>query len=365
VPILRHLLRRPAHRPAARRRGRPHRQGRVRPHRADRRRPQRREARRPARPDGVDEPLRLDRACAEGFAVTAATPVTPVAAWSTRARRIYGVQFHPEVVHTPHGQEVLERFLYDVAGCRPTWTMTNVIDTRSSSSAQVGDERVICGLSAASTRRWPRPWCTRPSATSSPACSSTPACCARARPSRWSRPSVAPGHRAHPRATRPTASSTLAGVTDPEEKRKAIGELFIRVFEERPAGGIEDASSSCRARSTPTSSSPARPRGQDQEPPQRGRPARGHAVRAGRAAAALFKDEVRAVGESSACPRDRVAPAVPRPGPGRAHHRRGHARAVDILQRPTRSCARSSAPPGSSARSGRPGRAAPTSAPSG
>ncbi|MGZ4640160.1 MAG: glutamine-hydrolyzing GMP synthase, partial [Actinomycetes bacterium] len=75
-----------------------------------------------------------------GFAVTASTEGTPVAAFEDLARGLAGVQFHPEVMHTAHGQKVLEHFLYDVAGCRPTWTMTNVIDEQVALiREQVGD----------------------------------------------------------------------------------------------------------------------------------------------------------------------------------------------------------------------------------
>ncbi|HVF73494.1 MAG TPA: glutamine-hydrolyzing GMP synthase [Acidimicrobiales bacterium] len=87
-------------------------------------------------------------AAPEGFRVTASTPEAPVAALEDPVRRIYGVQFHPEVGHTARGQEVLKHFLYDVAGCRPTWTMTSVIEQSVAAiRAQVGDEKVICGLS--------------------------------------------------------------------------------------------------------------------------------------------------------------------------------------------------------------------------
>ena len=83
-----------------------------------------------------------------GFASTASTAEVPVAALENADRRIYGVQFHPEVAHTDRGQEVLEHFLFDVAGCRPTWTMASIIDTSVEQvRAQVGRERVICGLS--------------------------------------------------------------------------------------------------------------------------------------------------------------------------------------------------------------------------
>jgi GMP synthase (glutamine-hydrolysing) len=87
-------------------------------------------------------------AAPEGFRVTASTPEAPVAALEDPARRIYGVQFHPEVAHTARGQEVLKHFLYEVAGCRPTWTMTSIIEQSVEAiRAQVGGEKVICGLS--------------------------------------------------------------------------------------------------------------------------------------------------------------------------------------------------------------------------
>ena len=68
-----------------------------------------------------------------GFTVTARTDSAPVAAMEDPARRLYGVQFHPEVLHTEHGMAVLERFLYEGAGCRPSWTMTWRPSTKSAS----------------------------------------------------------------------------------------------------------------------------------------------------------------------------------------------------------------------------------------
>jgi GMP synthase (glutamine-hydrolysing) len=83
-----------------------------------------------------------------GFVVTARTDGTPVATLEDRERAIYGVQFHPEVVHTERGMELLKTFLYDVAGCRPTWTNVSIIEHAVDEiRAQVGTERVICGLS--------------------------------------------------------------------------------------------------------------------------------------------------------------------------------------------------------------------------
>jgi GMP synthase (glutamine-hydrolysing) len=83
-----------------------------------------------------------------GFAVTAATVSTPVAAFEDAGRRLYAVQFHPEVAHTEWGMDVLRRFLFAGAGCRPNWTMVNITEEAVAAvRAQVGSGRVICGLS--------------------------------------------------------------------------------------------------------------------------------------------------------------------------------------------------------------------------
>ena len=83
-----------------------------------------------------------------GATVVATSEHTPVAAFEDSARKLYGVQFHPEVVHTPHGQDVLKNFLYQVAGATPTWTPAAVIEEQIERiRAQVGSERVLCALS--------------------------------------------------------------------------------------------------------------------------------------------------------------------------------------------------------------------------
>src|SRR5438132_3304257 len=83
-----------------------------------------------------------------GAEVTAASPATPVAAFEAPERGLYGVQFHPEVVHTPHGQDVLKNFLYEVAEAPPAWTPAAVIEEQVARiRAQVGRERVLCALS--------------------------------------------------------------------------------------------------------------------------------------------------------------------------------------------------------------------------
>ncbi|MBF4509621.1 MAG: glutamine-hydrolyzing GMP synthase [Aeromicrobium sp.] len=83
-----------------------------------------------------------------GFTVTARTQTTTVAAMEDPSRQLYATQFHPEVAHTEHGQQVIRTFLHDIAGIPPVWTMVNIIDeTVERVREQVGDARVICALS--------------------------------------------------------------------------------------------------------------------------------------------------------------------------------------------------------------------------
>jgi GMP synthase (glutamine-hydrolysing) len=168
-----------------------------------------------------------------GFTVTATTAATPVAAAEHEARRLYGVQFHPEVLHTAHGLEILRRFL-TAAGCRPTWTMRGVIEEQTERiAAQVGDGRAICGLSGGVD-----------SAVAA-------ALVQRAIGSRLSCVFVDHGLLRTGEAEQVEQDfvaatgvdltvvdaaaeflKALAGVTDPEEKRKIIGREFIRAFEQ-------------------------------------------------------------------------------------------------------------------------------------
>jgi GMP synthase (glutamine-hydrolysing) len=177
-----------------------------------------------------------------GFTVCASTPDAPVAVLEHPGRGIYGVQFHPEVVHSPHGSEVLHRFLFDAAGCEPNWTMSSVIDTQVAAvRAQVGDGRAICGLSggvdsavaAALVHKaiGHRLTCVFVDTGLMRAGEAEQVVDTFQRHQRMELIHVRAGDRFFER---------LAGVVDPEAKRKAIGELFIRVFEDA-AGGVEDA----------------------------------------------------------------------------------------------------------------------------
>jgi GMP synthase (glutamine-hydrolysing) len=83
-----------------------------------------------------------------GFTALASSTASPVAAFESEERGIYGIQFHPEVVHTPYGNEVLERFLGDICGCERIWSAESIVDDQIARiRAQVGGGRVICGLS--------------------------------------------------------------------------------------------------------------------------------------------------------------------------------------------------------------------------
>jgi GMP synthase (glutamine-hydrolysing) len=170
----------------------------------------------------------------EGFVAVATTPGSKVAAMEDRARGLYGVQFHPEVGHTPRGNEILRRFLYDVCGAAPTWTSHSIIESQVEAiRAQVGDERVICGLSGGVDSAVA-------AALVHEAIGDRLTCVfvdhglLRAGEAEQ----VEETFRSHFEVDLIHVKAEdrfldgLAGVIDPEEKRKVIGETFIRVFEE-------------------------------------------------------------------------------------------------------------------------------------
>src|SRR5690606_30409136 len=83
-----------------------------------------------------------------GFRTLAATSDLPVAAFRAEGAPVFGVQFHPEVAHTPRGDEIISNFAFDICGCEPTWTPGSFIDESIDRiRAQVGEGQVICGLS--------------------------------------------------------------------------------------------------------------------------------------------------------------------------------------------------------------------------
>jgi GMP synthase (glutamine-hydrolysing) len=255
-----------------------------------------------------------------GFAALASSTVSPVAAFESVEAGIYGIQFHPEVVHTPYGNQVLTNFLEDVCGCERTWSPRSVIDEQIDAiRAQVGDGRAICGLSGGVD-------------------SSVAALLVhRAIGDRLTCVFVDHGFMRKDEGAQVIAAfrdhfhvpliavgasdrflARLQGVTEPEEKRKRIGAEFIRVFEEEAhklddvrylvqgtlySDVIESGGSTGAATIKSHHNVGGLPDDLDFELVE---PLR-----------ALFKDEVRAVGEELGLPK-RLVWRQPFPGPGLA-----------------------------------------------
>ena len=177
----------------------------------------------------------------DGFTATASTDDAPVAVLEDDARKLYGVQFHPEVVHSPYGMGVLRRFLHERAGLAGDWTMSSIIDEQVARiSDQVGAGRAICALSGGVDS------------------SVAAALVHRAIGHQLTCVYVDTGLMRKGESEQVTETfrrsmgielihvdagdrflARLAGVTDPEVKRKLIGEEFIRVFEEQTGGLVE------------------------------------------------------------------------------------------------------------------------------
>ena len=182
-------------------------------------------------------------AAPKGFDTLAASAGASVAAFEDTGRRLAGVQWHPEVLHTEHGQEVLSHFLLEIAGCRPTWTMVNIVDESVEAIRRVvGDKRVLCGLSGGVD-----------SAVAA-------ALVQRAVGDQLTCVFVDHGLLRQGEAEQVEADyvaatgvslkvveaserflDALADVRDPEEKRKIIGREFIRVFEAAEREVVADA----------------------------------------------------------------------------------------------------------------------------
>ena len=177
-----------------------------------------------------------------GFRVTASTTASPVAAMEDPERCLCGMQFHPEVAHTPRGQDILKRYLFDVCEARPTWTRVSITEQAISAvRSQVGGEKVICGLSggvdsavaAALVHKAVGDQLT---------CVFVDHGLLRAGEAKQVEATFSQVFRmnlVHVKAE-DRFLEQLKGVTDPESKRKIIGETFIRVFEE-VAADLADA----------------------------------------------------------------------------------------------------------------------------
>ena len=182
----------------------------------------------------------------DGFAVTARTADTPVAAFEDLDRRLAGVQFHPEVMHSDHGQAVLEHFLYEVAGCTPSWTTANVIDEQVAAiQAQVGDKRAICGLSGGVDSAVAAALVQRAIGSQLTCVFVDHGLLRQGEAEQVERDFVAAtGAALKVVDARQRFLDALAGVADPEDKRKIIGREFIRVFEQAAREVVADADAS-------------------------------------------------------------------------------------------------------------------------
>lgn len=171
------------------------------------------------------------------FLKTASTGSSPVAAMENKQEKLYGVQFHPEVVHTPCGMDILKKFLYGVCGCKPTWTMVSIIEEEVwKVKEQVGEGKVICGLSGGVD-----------SATAAlivhRAVGNNLTCVFvdHGLLRKGEAKQVVETFKEHFKINLLNIDAAdrflkkLEGVTDPEKKRIIIGEEFIRVFEDEAA----------------------------------------------------------------------------------------------------------------------------------
>jgi GMP synthase (glutamine-hydrolysing) len=177
-----------------------------------------------------------------GFAVVGRTDGAPVAAFENPARKLYGVQFHPEVLHSEHGQDVLERFLID-AGMHRNWTMAGVVEEQVERiRAQVGGKRVLCALSGGVDSAVAAALVQRAVGDQLTCVYVDTGLMRAGETEQVSRDYVeATGIRLMVVDARARFLSALAGVSDPESKRKIIGREFIRVFEEAARSVAADA----------------------------------------------------------------------------------------------------------------------------
>ncbi len=255
----------------------------------------------------------------EGFGVSAHTGGSPVAAMENPEKKFYGVQFHPEVMHTVYGMDILKNFLYDACECVPNWTMVSIIeDAVAKIRQQVGDNKVICGLSGGVDSSVAA-ILVHKAVGDNLTCIFVDHGLLR----KGEAEKVEEAFRRHFRINlihvkaQDRFLEKLAGVTDPERKRKIIGEEFIRVFEEE-AAKFHDAKFLVQGTLYPdVIESGTRNAARIKTHHNVGGLPEDMVLELVEPLRALFKDEVRAVGEELGLP-DEIVWRHPFPGPGLA-----------------------------------------------
>jgi GMP synthase (glutamine-hydrolysing) len=175
----------------------------------------------------------------EGFEVVATSPGSPVAGFENRSRRLAGVQYHPEVLHSPHGQQVLTRFLHEFAGIAPDWTPAGIAEALIEQVRnQVGDGYAICGLSGGVDSAVAAALVQRAIGDRLTCVFVDHGLLRAGERAQVQRDFVAAtGANLVTVDAEATFLAALSGVTNPEGKRKIIGRQFIRAFE----GAVRDA----------------------------------------------------------------------------------------------------------------------------
>ncbi|CAB4745367.1 MAG: glutamine-hydrolyzing GMP synthase [Actinobacteria bacterium] len=168
-----------------------------------------------------------------GFTICATTADTPIAAFENETGLLAGVQFHPEVLHSEHGQAILHNWLVNIAKCDATWTTANIAQTEiAKAKAIIGDKRVICGLSGGVDSAVAAAIIQRAVGTQLTCVFVDHGLLRKGEAEQVERDFVAStGVNLVVIDAKEIFLTSLKGVTDPEEKRKIIGREFIRAFE--------------------------------------------------------------------------------------------------------------------------------------